>query len=102
MLGDGEGQISEVVLERHARSTRRRSGDGSVGNPCYFAMDATRPGDLGNSALGQRYYIICEAKQIFRAVSSGHGGGRNLKGVADFIQRQACAQKNFGNAMDPS
>ncbi len=62
-------------------------------------MDATRPGDLGNGVLGRRYYIVCEASQSFRAISSGHGAGRNLKGVVDFSNGRSCS-KNFGNAMD--
>lgn len=98
-VGDGEGQISLVVLERARALYQKKVSEGSVKNPCYFAMDATRPGDLGGSVLGQRYYIVCEAKQVFRAVSSGHGGGRNLKGAADFSNGRRCA-KNFGNAMD--
>jgi hypothetical protein len=98
-IGDGEGQISQVVLERARALYLKKASEGSVKNPCYFAMDATRPGDLGNSVLGQRYYVICESKQLFRAVSAGHGGGRNLKGVADFSNGRRCA-KNFGNAMD--
>jgi len=98
-VGDGAGQISQVVLERARALYQKKVSEGSVKNPCYFAMDATRPGDLGGSVLGQRYYIVCEATQVFRAVSSGHGGGRNLKGVADFSNGRRCA-KNFGNAID--
>ncbi|RUW37217.1 hypothetical protein [Mesorhizobium sp. M1E.F.Ca.ET.041.01.1.1] len=98
-VGEGEGQIAQVVLERARALYLKKVSEGSVKNPCYFAMDATRPGDLGNSVLGRRYYIICEAEQSFRAVSAGHGGGRNLKGVADFSNGRRCA-KNFGNAMD--
>ena len=64
-------------------------------------MDATRPGDMGNGVLGRRYYVICEAEQSFRAISSGHGSGRNLKGVVDFSNGRRCA-KNFGNALDSS
>lgn len=60
-------------------------------------MDATRPNDRGSG--GSRFYIICEAEQFFRAVSAGHGGGRNLRGVADFSNGMRCA-RNFGNAMD--
>ena len=56
-------------------------------------MDATRPN------AGARFYVICEANQSFRAISAGHGGGRNLSGVADFANGRRCA-KNFGNAMD--
>ena len=98
-VGEGEGQIAQVVLERARALYLKKVGEGAVKNPCYFAMDATRPGDLGNGELGRRYYIICEANQSFRAVSAGHGGGRNLKGVVDFANGRRCA-KNFGNAMD--
>ena len=47
-VGEGEGQIAPVVLER-ARALYQRKG---VRNPCYFAMDATRPHDLGGG-LGE-------------------------------------------------
>ena len=78
---------------------RSISGSGrAVRNPCYFAFDATRPHDLGGG-LGRRFYIICEAQQSFRAISAGHGGGRDLDGVADFSNGRRCV-KNFGNAMD--
>ena len=93
-MGEGDGQIAPVVLER-ARALYQRKG---VRNPCYFAMDATRPHDLGGGGLGRRFYIICEAEQSFRAISAGHGGGRDL-GVADFSNGRRCV-KNFGNAMD--
>jgi hypothetical protein len=93
-VGEGEGQIAPVVLER-ARALYQRKG---IRNPCYFAMDATRPHDLGGG-LGRRFYIICEAEQSFRAISAGHGGGRDLDGAADFANGRRCV-KNFGNAMD--
>jgi hypothetical protein len=92
-VGDGAGQIAPVVLER-ARALYQRRG---VRNPCYFAFDATRPHDLGG--LGRRFYIICEAQGSFRAISAGHGGGRDLAGLADFSNGRRCV-KNFGNAMD--
>ncbi|MER8431094.1 hypothetical protein [Mesorhizobium caraganae] len=100
-VGDGDGEISQVVLERARALYQKKVSQGAVHNGCYFAMDATRPGDLGGGALGRRYYVICEAKQSFRAISSGHGGGRNLKGVVDFSNGKRCA-KNFGNALDSS
>src|SRR5271166_5376960 len=93
-VGEGEGQIAPVVLER-ARALYQRKG---VRNPCYFAMDATRPHDLGGG-LGRRFYIICEAEGSFRAISAGHGGGRDMDGMADFSNGRRCV-KNFGNAMD--
>ncbi|TPL82385.1 hypothetical protein [Mesorhizobium sp. B2-3-12] len=98
-VGDGDGQISQVVLERARALYLKKVAQGAVRNPCYFAMDATRPGDLGNGVLGRRYYVVCEASQSFRAISSGHGGGRNLKGTVDFSNGRRCA-RNFGNAMD--
>ncbi|HEX7778599.1 MAG TPA: hypothetical protein VF424_05145, partial [Vicinamibacterales bacterium] len=41
-VGDGDGQISEVVLQRARALYLQKSSDGTVKNPCYFAMDATR------------------------------------------------------------
>lgn len=100
-VGNSDGQISQIVLERARALYRKKVAQGAVKNPCYFAMDATRPSDLGNGVLGRRYYVICEASQSFRAISSGHGSGRDLKGVVDFSNGKRCA-KNFGNAMDSS
>lgn len=92
-VGDGEGQIAPVVLERARALYQQKAGEGAVRNGCYFAMDATRP----NS--GRRFYIICESEQVFRAIAAGHGGGRDLRGSADFANGRECA-RNFGNAMD--
>ncbi|QPC91410.1 hypothetical protein [Mesorhizobium sp. INR15] len=98
-VGAGQDQIAQVVLERARALYLKKVDEGAVKNPCYFAMDATRPSDLGGGVLGHRYYVVCEASQSFRAISSGHGGGRNLKGVVNFVNGRECA-KNFGNAMD--
>jgi hypothetical protein len=98
-VGAGEGQIAPVVLQRARALYFQKVHEGVVRNPCYFAMDATRPNDLGHGHLGRRFYIICEAKRSFRAISVGHGGGRDLKGTVDFANGRRCA-KNFGNAMD--
>lgn len=95
-IGDGDGQIAPVVLERARALYLRKTRDGAAKNPCYFAMDATRPHALGNA--GRRFYVICEADRSFRAMSSGHGGGRRLPGVGNFANGKRCA-KNFGNAM---
>ena len=93
-VGDGDGQIAPVVLQRARALYLQKVSEGTVKNPCYFAMDATRPG-----ALGRRFYVICEADRSFRAISAGHGNGRNLNGIANFANGQRCA-KNFSNAMD--
>ena len=98
-VGEGEGQIAQVVLQRARALYFRKVRAGVVKNPCYFAMDASRPNDFGRNNLGRRFYIICEAKRSFRATSAGHGGGRDLKGIADFANGRRCA-KNFSNAMD--
>ena len=93
-MGEGDGNIAPVVLQRARTLYLQKVSEGAVNNPCYFAMDATRPG-----GLGRRFYIICEADRTFRAVPSGHGDGRNLEGIADFAKDIRCA-KNFSNAMD--
>jgi hypothetical protein len=98
-VGEGEGQIAQVVLQRARALYLQKVGEGAVKNPCYFAMDATRPSDLGDGELGRRFYAICEADRSFLAISAGHGGGRDLKGIVDFANGKRCA-KNFSNAMD--
>jgi hypothetical protein len=96
-VGEGEGQIAQVVLKKARALYLRKESEGAVKNPCYFAMDATRPNDL--SGAGARFYAICESDRTFRAISAGHGGGRDLKGIADFANGRRCA-KNFSNAKD--
>ncbi|MGD0533479.1 MAG: hypothetical protein ABSA62_14765, partial [Methyloceanibacter sp.] len=93
-VGEGEGQIAQVVLQRARALYLQKVSEGAVKNPCYFAMDATRPG-----GLGRRFYVICETDQTFRVVPVGHGNGRDLKGIANFANGIQCA-KNFSNAMD--
>lgn len=97
-VGYGEGQIAPVVLRRARALYFKKVREGVVKNPCYLAMDATRPSDLGHGHLGRRFYVICEAEHSFRAVSAGHGGGRDLRGIADFANGRSCA-KNFSNAL---
>ncbi len=98
-VGEGEGQIAQVVLQRARALYLQKVAKGAVKNPCYFAMDATRPHDLSDGRLGPRFYVICESSRSFRATSAGHGGGRDVKGIADFANGKRCA-KNFGNALD--
>src|SRR5262245_53815927 len=69
-VGEGEGQITLVVLQRARALYLKKVSEGAINNPCYFGMDATRLG-----GLGRRFYVICEADRTFRA-------------------------KNFSNAMD--
>lgn len=91
--GEGDGQIAPVVLQRARALYLEKSAEGVAKNPCYFAMDATRPG-----GFGRRFYVICEADKTFLAVPSGHGSGRNVAGL-NFGNGIVCA-KNFSNAMD--
>jgi hypothetical protein len=98
-VGLGPGQIARPVLRRARALYLQRVSEGKVKNPCYFAMDATKPNDPGDQTSGGRFYVICEASQSFRAISAGHGSGRDLKGVVDFSNGRQCV-KNFGNAMD--
>ena len=93
-VGEGEAQIAPVVLQRARALYLQKVSESAIKNPCYFAMDATRP-----AGLGRRFYVICEADRTFRAVPSGHGNGRNIKGIANFANGIRCA-KNFSNALD--
>jgi hypothetical protein len=93
-VGEGQGQIAQVVLQRARTLYLQKVSEGAVRNSCYFAVDATRPG-----GSGRRFYIMCEADQTFRVVPTGHGNGRHLKGIANFANGIRCA-KNFSNAMD--
>jgi len=92
-IGEGDGQIASVVLQRARALYLQKSTAGAVKNPCYFAMDATRPG-----GFTRRFYVICEADQTFRAVPTGHSSGRNVAEL-NFTNGMSCA-KNFSNAMD--
>jgi hypothetical protein len=98
-IGEGDGQIAQVVLQRARALYLRKMKEGVVKNPCYLAMDATRPNDLGDGKPSKRFYVICEADQSLRAMPAGHGSGRDLKGIAKFSNGRECA-RNFGNALD--
>ena len=95
-VGTGEGRIAAVVLQRARALYLQKTKEGAVDNPCYFAMDATRPSSSPRGGLGRRFYIICEAEKSFRAISSGYGNGRKLR-RANFSNGRRCA-KNFSNA----
>ena len=94
-VGEGHGQIAQPVLQRARALYLQKLSEGAVRNPCYFAMDATRP----NDPSGGRFYVICESDRSFQGISAGHGSGRDMKGAADFANGRECA-KNFSNAMD--
>jgi len=95
-VGLGEGQIAPIVLRRARDLYRKKVSAGEVKNPCYFAMDATRPSTAASGQPGKRFFVICEAKRTFRAVSSGYGNGRSLP-RADFSNGRQCA-RHFSNA----
>ncbi len=82
-----------MVLLRARALYLQKVSEGAVKNPCYFAMDATRP-----AGFGRRFYIICEAERSFRAIPSGHGNGRKVAGL-NFANGVRCA-KNFSNSLD--
>lgn len=95
-VGTGDGQIAPVVLARARALYDEKRRRGEVRNPCYMAMDATRPSTAPNGAAGRRFYVICEGSKSFSAVSSGYGNGRKLH-RADFSNGRQCA-RNFSNA----
>ncbi len=101
-VGTGEGQIAPIVLARARALYQEKRRQGIVRNPCYLAMDATRPSTMRNGQPGRdgqpgrRFYVICETARTFRAVSAGYGSGRTLPS-ADFSNERQCA-RNFSNA----
>ncbi|MDZ5650381.1 hypothetical protein [Nitrospirillum sp. BR 11828] len=98
-VGEGAGQIAAPVLARARALYLRKVAEGAARNPCYFAMDATRPNTEEDGAPGRRFYMICEAARTFQAMPAGHGAGRRLEGLADFANGRECA-RHFGNAQD--
>ncbi len=49
-IGDGDGQISAIVLQRARGFHLQKVREGAVQNPCYFAFDARAPaGPAGGS-----------------------------------------------------
>ena len=98
-VGKGEGQIAPVVLQRaralYLQKVERRRGQKSL----LLRHGRNSAQRFGQWQLGRRFYVICEADRSFRAISAGHGGGRHLKGIANFANGRRCA-KNFSNAMD--
>lgn len=95
-VGTNQEQIAPVVLDRARAHYLQKQAAGKIKNPCYFAMDATRPSLSSKGQLRPRFYIICEADKSFTAISSGHGNGRKLP-KANFSNGRKCA-KNFSNA----
>ncbi len=93
-VGEGDGQIAPVVLQRARALYLQKMSDGAVKNPCYFAMDATRPGGCWAPVLRH-----LRSRPV---VSRGFSGSRQRPQFArhrEFRKRNECA-KNFGNAMD--
>jgi len=95
-IGTGVGQIAPVVLKRARALYQKKKRQGAITNPCYLAKDATRPSTSSGGNPGRRFYVICESRKSFRAVSSGYGNGRKLQ-RANFSNGRQCA-KNFSNA----
>ncbi|MEM1302150.1 MAG: hypothetical protein AAGH17_06190, partial [Pseudomonadota bacterium] len=95
-VGLADGQIAPVVLDRARAHYQQKLRRGVVRNPCYMAMDATRPSMTPSGEIGRRFYMICEKQRVFRAMSSGYGNGRKLA-AANFSNGRQCA-RNFSNA----
>ncbi|MET1414355.1 murein L,D-transpeptidase catalytic domain-containing protein [Roseibium sp. HPY-6] len=95
-VGTKDGQIAPIVLQRARAHYERKRRQGKVRNPCYLAMDATRPSTSRSGKPGRRFYVICEQRKLFRAISSGYGNGRKLQ-RANFSNGRQCA-RNFSNA----
>ena len=87
-VGEGEGQIAQVVLQRARALYLQKVSEGAVKNPCYFAMDATRPG-----GFARRFYVICEADRSFRAIPVGSRQRPQFERHREFRQRKAMREE---------
>ena len=96
-IGLDKNQIAPVVLERARIHYQNAKAEGRAKNPCYMAMDATRPHDTGDDLPNARFYIICEEQKIFLPVSAGHGGGIQYDDH-NFKNGRKCSQF-FSNAV---
>ena len=52
-VGTANGKIAPIVLERARALYQKKKKEGTVKNPCYFAMDATRPSTLASGNTEQ-------------------------------------------------
>ena len=95
-VGLNDGKIAPIILERARDLYQKKKRQGLVNNPCYLAMDATKPSSSINGNPAPRFYVICEKTRSFSTVSSGYGNGRKLKNN-NFSNGRQCA-KNFSNA----
>jgi hypothetical protein len=59
-VGEGEGQIAPVVLQRARALYLKKVSEGAINNPCYFGLGRHAP-----RRLGTRFYVICEADRRF-------------------------------------
>jgi hypothetical protein len=91
-VGEGEGQIAPVVLQRARALYLKKVSEGAVNNPCYFAMDATRPG-----GLGRRFYIICEADRFDGTGDTSNARPRAIGGHPGVIVSAVCRMKAQDN-----
>ena len=60
-VGEGEGQIAPVILQRGRALYLKKVSEGAVNNPC-FGMDATRPGGLGRRLMSSTKPTGCLAR----------------------------------------
>jgi len=95
-VGYDDGQIAPLVLARARAHHRAETKARKTRNSCYMAMDATRPSTMPSGQPGKRFFVICEKRRSFRAMSSGYGNGRKLQ-AANFANGRQCA-RHFSNA----
>jgi hypothetical protein len=99
MSAKARGKSRKWCCKGRARFILKKCARAWSGIPATLPWTLRVPTILSDGKLGPRFYVICEPGRSFRAISAGHGGGRDLKGIADFANGKRCA-KNFSNAMD--
>jgi hypothetical protein len=89
-VGGGEGQIAQVVLQWAGALYFQKVRASVVRNPCYFAMDATRPHDLSDGELGPRCLRI---RPVVPCDFSGSWRRPRFEGQRGFRQRKAVREE---------
>ena len=90
-VGEGEGQIAQVVLQRRARASPPKSARGRGQKSLLFCHGRYASPRSADGKLGPRFHVIC-GRPIVRCDSAGHGAAA-IQGIVDFANGQAGARR---------
>ena len=103
MSAKAKAKLRQWSLQRARARFTSRKASGAIRNPCYFAMDATRPHDLNVGKVGARFYVICESALIVPCLFDGSRRRPQFERHRGFRQRKAVREKlrqRYGSVPD--